>query len=251
MRKPSLILIRHALSAMLVLGGLLLCVSKTQAQDKLDNATGSGDGSSVVVVSFKWDKSRQTIVNPEATGSATPARGVIQENKVIERNARAQLPAGARDPNEDTVDGRSAALDKIVQESRSPKSKSLDGFEYRAKIRNAGQKTIEIIFWEYQFTELSNPATAVRRQFLCAVKVKPDKERELEAFSLSGPSNVISVGSLANKSGKLFDEKVLINRVEFTDGAIWQRKDWKFAEIKLALARATGTPWGSEMCRGL
>jgi hypothetical protein len=246
-------MICRALSAMLILVGLLACVSSAQAQDKpvLDNALDSSEGSSVVVLGFKWDKSRQTIVNPNTAVSTAPVRAVIQDNKILERNARAQIPAGARDPNEETIDGRSAALEKSVQESRSTKSGSLDGFEYRAKIRNVSKKAIEILFWEYQFTESSNPAAVVRRQFLCAVKVKPDKEKELLAFSLSGPSDVISVGNLSNKSGKLFQEKVLINRVEFADGAIWQRKDWKFAEIKLALARVTGTPWGSEMCRGL
>jgi hypothetical protein len=253
MRRPSPNMICRTLSAMLLLGSLLARVSSAQAQDKpvLDNGPVSGESSSVVVLDFKWDKSRQTIMKPDTAGSTAPVRAVIQDNKIIERNARAQIPAGARDPNEDTIDGRSAAMEKSVQQSRSPKPELLDGFEYRAKILNASKKAIEIVFWEYQFTESSNPATVVRRQFLCAVKIKPDKEKELEAFSLSGPSDVISVGSLSNKSGKLFQEKVLINRVEYADGAIWQRKDWKFAEIKSALARATGTPWGPEMCRGL
>lgn len=73
----------------------------------------------------------------------------------------------------------------------------------------------------------------------------------MQAFSSSGPSDVISVGSLANKSGNAFLEKIVINRVEYADDSIWQRKDWNFGEIRLSYARAVGTPWGSEMCRGL
>jgi hypothetical protein len=138
-----------------------------------------------------------------------------------------------------------------VQESRAPKPKPVDGFAYRAKVQNTSTKAVEIVFWEYQFKETANPTSVVRRQFLCGVNIKPDKEKELQAFSLSGPSDVISVSSLANKSGNVFEEKVVINRIEYADGSIWQRKDWNFAEVKLTFARAVATPWGSEMCRNL
>jgi hypothetical protein len=232
---------------LLLLPLLLMFVSPIQIQ----NGGFSTEGTPVVVLGFKWDKRRQIIENPDSAADVAPVRAVIQDNKILERNARAQIPAGARDPNEETIDGRSAALEKSVQESRSPKAKPVDGFEYRAKVQNASKKVMEIVFWEYQFTETANPATVVRRQFICAVNIKPDKEKELLAFSVSGPSDVISVGSLSSKSGKLFQEKVLINRVEYADGSIWQRKDWNFGEVKTTLAIATSTPWKSEMCRGL
>jgi len=91
----------------------------------------------------------------------------------------------------------------------------------------------------------------VRRQFLCGVQIKPDREKEVLAFSASGPSDVVSVESLSKKAENLFGEKVLINRVEYADGSIWQRRDWNFAEVRSAVTRATATPWGTEMCRGL
>ncbi|HEX8096550.1 MAG TPA: hypothetical protein VF507_00880, partial [Pyrinomonadaceae bacterium] len=141
--------------------------------------------------------------------------------------------------------------EKSVQEARSPQAKPVDGYAYRAKVQNASAKVVEIVFWEYRFTESSNPAAVARRQFICAVNIKPNKEKELQAFSLSGPSSVVSAASLADKSGTPYQERVVINRVEYADGSIWQRKDWNFAEIRLGFARATGTPWGSEMCRGL
>jgi hypothetical protein len=214
------------------------------------NVAGSNEGSSVVVLGSKWSKSRQVVEKVNTTGTV-PAAAMIPANKNFERNRRINDPAGVRDPNADTIDGRSAQLEKSVQESRQPKSKPVDGYSYRAKIQNASAKVVEIVFWEYQFKEASNPSKMARRQFLCAVNIKPQKEKELQAFSLSGPSDVISVESLANKSGNLFEEKVVINRVEYADGTIWQRKDWNFAEVRLTVARATATPWGTEMCRNL
>ncbi|MDT7542284.1 MAG: hypothetical protein QOE33_2188 [Acidobacteriota bacterium] len=206
--------------------------------------------SSVAVVSFKWSKSRQVVENLDAQGNA-PVSAMTTANKNFERNARVNDPAGRRDPNADTLDTRSAALEKSVQDAKSPASKPVDGFAYRVKIQNKSAKAIEVVFWEYEFTETANLQNVTRRQFLCGAQVKPDKERELQAFSLSGPSGVVSAGTLANKSAETFKERVLVNRVEYTDGTIWQRKDWNFAEVKSAIARATATPWGTEMCRAL
>ena len=235
------------MKTLLLLPLLLTFVSPGQ------NPTASQQVSSVAVLGFKWSRTHKTVQqDPAATAPATPAREMLPINKNFQRNARANDPRGARDPNEDTIDGRSAAIEKIVQESRTPQPKAVDNYEYLVKIQNAGKQVIEIVFWEYQFTDPSNPANVSRRQFLCGVNIKPNKEKELQAFSLSGPSEVISVGSLANASGSVFQERVVINRVEMADGSIWQRKDWNAAEIKLTYQRAVATPWNAgEMCRGL
>ena len=218
------------------------------------NPAATQESSSVAVLAFKWSKTHQPAKTPDptATAPATPAPEMLPINKNFQREARMNDPRGARDPNDDTIDARSAAMEKIVQESRTPKAKAVDNFEYLVKVQNASKKVIEILFWEYQFIDQSNPANVTRRQFLCGVNIKPNKEKELQAFSLSGPSEVVSVGSLANPSGNVFQEKVLINRVEYADGSTWQRKDWNAAEIKLTYHRAVATPWNAgEMCRGL
>jgi hypothetical protein len=209
----------------------------------------SANGTPVIaVVSFKWSRIRKTIKG-EAEG-VTPAREMIADNKTYQRNARVNQPVGQRDPNEDTIDGRSAAIEKIVQESRTPPPKSLDTFSYEAKIQNGSKKTIDVVFWEYQFIDQANPSSPTRRQFLCGAGIKPGKEKDLQASSLSGPSDVVSVNTLANGSGKRFLELVLINRVEYADGSIWERKGWKFSEISVALKHALATPW-TEICRAL
>ena len=211
--------------------------------------TPAPDGNQVAVLSFKWSKTRQAIGSPTSERVA-PARAMIQENKNFERNARVNDAAGVRDPNQDTIDGRSAALEQNVQ-SAEKQPKTVDAFAYQAKIHNASNQVVEIVFWEYQFVDPASPDSLTRRQFVCGVNVKPDKDRELEAFSLSGPPSAVSAASLA-KSANPFQEKVVINRVEFADGKSWMRKDWNANEIKAAYERAMSTPWSpNEMCRGL
>jgi hypothetical protein len=230
----------------LLLPLVLMLVPQTQNATPSKDAAAAKDVPVVTVLSFKWSRIRKT-VKAEPVG-VTPAREMIADNKSYPRNARVNQPVGQRDPNEDTIDGRSAAIEKIVQESRTAPAKSLDTFAYEAKIQNGSKKAIDVVFWEYQFIDPAT-ATPTRHQFLCGANLKPTKEKELKAMSLSGPSDVVSVETLASGSTR-FLEKVLINRVEYADGSIWQRKGWDFAEIRVALKRALATPW-TEMCREL
>jgi hypothetical protein len=216
----------------------------------VQNSTAQSDGSALVVVGSKYAKSRHTLEFAD-TSSPAPAPAMTAANKNFERNRRINDPAGVRDPNIDTIDGRSAAIEKSVQESRSPKRKEVEGYEYRVKFRNAGEKAVEVLFWEYRFTETANPSNVARRQFLCGVGIKAGKEKEVISFSVSGPSNVVSAGSLASETSPAYGERVVVNRVEYADGTIWQRKDWNFLEVRESIKRATSTPWGAEMCRGL
>src|SRR6266404_5929576 len=119
----------------LLLPLVLMLVAQTQ------NAAPPRDAPLITVLSFKWTRIRKT-VKKEPEG-ITPARGMIDDNKTYQRNARVNQQVGQRDPNEDTIDGRSAAIEKIVAESRTPPPKSLDTFAYEAKIQNGSKKAID------------------------------------------------------------------------------------------------------------
>ena len=203
--------------------------------------------SPLTVTNFKWSRARRTVEAPEAEGNA-PARAMIPQNRIFARNARVNDPQGVRDPNADTIDGRSAALEKSVAESRSPKARPMDGYVYRIKVQNAYTKVVEIVFWEYQFHDPANPDLVARRQFLCGVDIPAGKGKELEGFSLSGPSDVVDVKTLDSGG---FKEKVLINRIEYSDGTIWQRKAWNLAEVKGSYERVLREPWLPGMCKAL
>jgi len=208
------------------------------------------DTSSLVVVSFKWSKTKQTEDKIEVLNTA-PAPAMIPQNKNFARNVRANEPPGNRDPNQDTVDGRSAALERSVQESRVRQPKTIDAYSYKIKVQNPTSQAVDILFWEYQFIDRSNPENVTRRQFLCVANLKAGQQKEIQALSLNGPTDVVSIESLANNAANPFGEKILINRIEYGDGSIWQRKDWRFSEITDNYLRAVSTPWSKEMCRVL
>ena len=209
------------------------------------------DTSSLVVVSFKWSKTKQTEDKIEVPNNA-PAPAMIPQNKNFARNVRANEPPGNRDPNQDTIDGRSAALERSVQESRVRPPKTIDAYSYKIKVQNPTSQTVDILFWEYQFIDRSNPQNVTRRQFLCVANLKAGQQKEIQALSLNGPTDVVNIESLSNNAANPFGEKIVINRIEYGDGSIWQRKDWRFSEITDSYLRATSTPWTKEqMCKGL
>ena len=221
---------------------------ETSAERLFVQGTPVMSNSPLIVTTFKWSRARRTIETPEAEGNA-PARAMIPQNRIFARNARANEPPGGRDPNADTIDGRSAALEKSVAESRAPKPKPMDGYLYRIKVQNTIKKVVEIVFWEYQFQDPANPDLVTRRQFLCGVNIPEGKSKDLEGFSLSGPSDVVDVQTL--NSGGALKENVLINRIEYSDGTIWQRRAWNLAEVKSTYDRVLREPWLPGTCKGL
>ena len=224
----------------------LLFPALANAQD-----TSPAEPAPVTVLSFKWSQNRRALeLADTSAGPSSPAPAMIPQNKNFAREVRANAPAGVRDPNQDTLDGRSAELDRITAEARAPEKPRTDGFTYRAKIQNNSTKVVARVFWEYQFREKGKPEMLSRRQFVCFAKVKPENTKDLEIFTLNPPSAVVSLKTIAKKSEHAFDEAVIINRVEFEDSSMWQRKDWIYDEVKLTAKPASDSK-KLQMCRGL
>jgi hypothetical protein len=204
----------------------------------------------VSVVGSRWFRTNKPAPKTDAQASG-PARTLNPDDKYFQRKAREGRTDNPRDPYEDTIEGRSAAIDRAVQQSRTAKAENVPGFSYLAEVRNDTGQPVDVIFWEYKFTEIAHPQNVVRRQFLCGVKIKNGEKKVLSAFSTLGPSEVLTVESLAKENEKIFQEEVLINRFELSDGKIFQRETWKYADVKKAVERVTSAPWGNDICRAL
>jgi len=202
----------------------------------------------MAVLEFKWSKRRQPIEKLE-TGISQPGAMTNPTTRNYERNTRINQSRGERDPTADTLEARSAEIEKNVQQARGPKP--VDGFGYQVKVQNEHSQVADVVFWEYQFIDPAKPDAVARRQFLCAVRIDPGKVKEIQAFTLSGPGDVVNAAGASIASGNSLTENAVINRVEYVDGSIWLRKDWNFGEIRQSYKRAIAAPWGKEMCRSL
>lgn len=205
----------------------------------------------LAVLSHEWSKARVVAPKVVPNDFPLPAPNLADTaRRNAERSERVTDSGGPRPAAGLSIDARAAALERISRDARAQPPKLIEGFSYRVKLKNESSKPAEVVFWEYQFIDNSTPEVVTRRQFLCGLNLKPGKEKELIAFSLAGASKVVSAESLAKKTAKPPQERVLINRVEYADGTIWQRKGWNFGEIRLSYVNAMATPW-TEMCRGL
>ncbi len=208
----------------------------------------------VSVVNAGWKVDRQPAPKAESQ-YISPQKEINPDDVFWTRKPRDpdsqinQVRGTVRDQGDMSVDGRRAALDKINQDARTSRSAAVDGFTYKASLKNDTQKPVRIVYWEYRFTEKANPTNTVRRQFLCTANIKPGDKTDVLVFTTLGPSQTISLDSLSKNEASPFDEKVFINRVEFADGTVLSRGGWKFDDNKKAIDHLTSTPWGKETCR--
>jgi len=208
------------------------------------------EDSLVTVLGFKYSAAVKEKKQVKETSSA-PASELGPDDRYFRRNARQLDPPNAIQPNEKSLDGRRAALEKAVNDARTPAPVRTEGFKYQLKIRNEYTETIEVVFWEYQLLDAANPENNKKRQFLCGVKLGPGKELEITTFSTLGLSDVVNAKDAEAVANGQLSENVQINRVEYANGSILQRKEWDFKAVKADIDRALSTKWEKETCRML
>src|SRR5436190_13675358 len=166
----------------------------------------------VTILSSRWYRTNKPAPKSEVQPTV-PARPVNVDDKYFQRKAREQRTDNPRDPYDDSIEGRSAAMERSVAQSRAPQPDDVLGYTYMTEVRNDTGQAVHVIFWEYQFTEIAHPQNVVHRQFLCGVKIKDGEKKVLSVFSTLAPSDVLTVESLAKPEQKLFEEHVRVNRI--------------------------------------
>ena len=111
--------------------------------------------------------------------------------------------------------GRNGSLRRFPRGPREPI------FLYSVKIKNAGQKVITGIAWEYLVNDLANDSELSRHSFWNWEKMGTAKTKTIEGRSPSPPSNVVSVTGLQKDERSPFVEKVLLKCVLYEDGTTW------------------------------
>jgi hypothetical protein len=185
--------------------GPLLALAQTPANH---NAA-----SGVEVTKFSWKKYKH---RPSTARVHEPEYTVTQAGS---NELPRQAPA-----DQNSVEGQSGDLRAAEQQAKRDFVYGKDRVLYRyvVSLRNVGSKTIKMILWEYQFTDPAYPENPTRLQFRCNVNINPDRSKRVEAFTATPPVRVVS----AQSAGKLLEEKIVINRIEYMDGTNWRNPDW-------------------------
>jgi hypothetical protein len=147
---------------------------------------------------------------------------------------------------------RSHELKKLETEAARSSVRPEEIFVYKVKVQNMSMKTTKALFWEYQIIESASPENVTRREFFCATQIKSNDGKDLEVYSGAPPAaKVISAKTLGGESRKPFVEKVIINRIEYSDGSSWQRTDWSFPTPEAATLSTAKRDIHEPVCRGL
>ena len=90
------------------------------------------------------------------------------------------------------------------------------------------------------------PDPILDRQFYCSIKTKPNDTKDLELFSPLPPSRIVDASKLLPKSDKDSKRSIIINKIEYLDGSVWQRQGWNPATFSFDAHEQSG---GREMYR--
>jgi hypothetical protein len=100
----------------------------------------------------------------------------------------------------------------------NPDSKQIVTYVYRAKLKNTGAKTVRIIDWGYTFLDPVTQQELGQHLFTTKVKLRPGQNNELIGRSAKPQTSIVNV----KNAGKELSEQIVIYRVEYEDGSVWQ-----------------------------
>lgn len=117
---------------------------------------------------------------------------------------------------------REAQADAAILEKARQKGPARYQFIYKASVKNIGDESIKVIDWDYIFFDAATGEELGRREFSSIEKIAPGKSKDLTFMIGVPPTQRISVYALDRKERMGLTERVVIMRVEYSDGSVWQ-----------------------------
>jgi hypothetical protein len=176
------------------------------------------DAPDVAVVKHSWSKER---INWEGD----PFGGPVETFDDLRRRM-----ADQRRVDRARATGNAGEAAKVEREMRSeqvikarPPAPPRYGFLYKVSVKNTGTKTIKLVDWDYVFLNAATQSETGRLEFTSDEKIGPGKNKELNAMSRKPPAPTVSVYALDKNEQQGIDGQVVVVRIEYTDGTVWQR----------------------------
>lgn len=174
-------------------------------------------GSSLVVVKFSWEKGR---IGPRP--SLAP---LASQDELIQQSQREQQLSAAKNAGDR---GKVAKLETQISNHQKATTKApqtelpRDGYRYKVTLRNDGLKVIKSIDWDYFFLDPVTQHELAHHQFTSDETIKPGKSKEVSVLYLVSPVKTVDVRSLRKKEPASINERVVVVRVLYSDGSVWQ-----------------------------
>ncbi len=175
-------------------------------------------GEEFSILKFSWQRER---IAPRASVAEFASADALREQARNEgrlASARNSQDKGTLGRVETSVNRQNDAEAKARQ-TAPPR----DGYRYKVTLRNDGQKVIKSIEWDYLFIDPSTQREVAHHQFASDDTIKPGKSKEVSVLYLIPPVKTISADVLGKKGQMSFQEQVVVVRIFYSDGSVWQR----------------------------
>src|SRR5687768_16099211 len=180
----------------------------------------SATSSQVEVVKFSWSKER---LNWEQNPFGGP------NESFHEMQFRARSEKRVTDAKKSGTAGQNSTAERdlkvdaaIVAAGRQPSGPARYYFIYRAFLKNSSTKPIEEIDWDYVFIDSATGQELGRHQFTSTKIIQPGKSKELTFMLSTPPTKRISVHALNKQERSGIADQVVVVRVKYSDGSVWQ-----------------------------
>jgi hypothetical protein len=198
----------------------------TPVQDQVTSTT-SVTGPPLEVLGVEVFLYELKVRNVRAPRESSPPSGPLSNTDVIGLRGSS---TGRRD--QPTIESRSGDLARVgngtgTGTGAQPVFIRTSGgyhYQYRVQVKNVSPKKIKSITWEHQVTDSSGATIISQRLFVCRTTVKPGKLQLLRAGTPAPPNRVVSADPSDEQSQK---QRVVINRIEYSDKSTWTRDGWK------------------------
>lgn len=117
---------------------------------------------------------------------------------------------------------REAKADEANIAKQREKPASRYYFIYKAKLKNNNTAAITQLDWDHVFYERDTQNEVGRQEFTSDEHIAPGKTKELTVTVTSPPTRTVSITSLNLEERDRFTEKIVLLRVKYADGRVWQ-----------------------------
>jgi hypothetical protein len=97
-------------------------------------------------------------------------------------------------------------------------------YVYKAKVKNAGEKDIRIIQWQYVLSDRSTGEPVGSHSFTTPVNLRAGRSLELIGKSKTGPARLVDARNGDKEIRGKYAERVIIEGIEYADGTFWQQQ---------------------------
>ncbi len=198
--------------------GLPLLIATTAVVSMAQVPAPAADASGIEVIKSNWIKERIGWEND-------PFRGPIEnfdEMRARTRNEKRIADAKRGGAGDADKLKRDAGADAANIATQHKVTTSRYVFTYKATVRNLSTKTITSLDWDYVFFDKGTESELGRHEFTNDEKIGPGKSRELQVSLRKPPTQTISVTSLNKNEGDSLIGRIIIVRIQYSDGSSWQ-----------------------------